>query len=383
MTMIYLNNAATSWPKPPAVAKAMARAVTALPGAAHRGGLEDFDVLDAVRQRLAALMGASAGERVALGANATWGLNLALFGLNLKAGARVLTTVAEHNSVLRPLFALARQRGIQVTYLPVDKGGRVRPEAWADALERLRPQLCVLTHASNVTGAVNDISALARMAHTRGALLLLDMSQSLGWLDCSLDDWGVDMAAFTGHKYLLGPQGTGGLYLRPGLELTPHLVGGTGIHSDLDTMPPQMPLHLEAGTSNEPSYHGLLAALDWAAQNPMSDMRETTLDMLGQLKRELAALGAHIVAADWPCTPVLSFTLDGYPADALGATLLDSYGIIVRTGLHCAPKIFPSLGIDPRLGTVRVSLSRFSTRADIAALTEALREIVAAGPEWL
>jgi selenocysteine lyase/cysteine desulfurase len=382
-TMVYLNNAATSWPKAPSVAAAMAEAASNLPGAANRGGLEDFDVLDAVRRRLARVMGVQDHDRIALGANATWGLNAAIFGLDLQAGDRVLATTAEHNSVLRPLFALSQDRGIVVEYLPTDGVGRVDPQAWADAMARLRPRLGVVTHASNVTGAANDIAALAALAHARGALLLLDMSQSLGWLDCALDAWGVDMAAFTGHKYLLGPQGTGGLYLRPGLELRPHLVGGTGIHSDRDTMPPQMPLHLEAGTNNEPGYHGLLAALDWAKGNPLERPRAATGELLSQLKSGLTALGARVIDPGAPSTPVLSFTLEGYAPDLVGAALAESYHILARTGLHCAPKIFSSLNVDPQHGSIRVSLSRFSTQADKDALLDALAEIVAAGPEWL
>jgi selenocysteine lyase/cysteine desulfurase len=381
--MIYLNNAATSWPKAPTVAEAMAGAASHVPGAAHRGGLEDFDVFDAARRRLARVMGVRDHDRIALGANATWGLNAAIFGLDLQAGDCVLTTTAEHNSVLRPLFVLFESRGVAIEYLPTDAVGRVELQAWGDAMARLRPRLGVVTHASNVTGAANDVAALVAAAHAQGALLLLDLSQSLGWLDCELDAWEVDLAAFTGHKYLLGPQGTGGLYVRPDLELRPHMVGGTGIHSDQNTMPPQMPLHLEAGTNNEPGYHGLLAALDWAADNPVASARLATNELLDRLKSDLAALGARVIDPGTPNTPVLSFTLEGYVPDLVGAALAESYGVLVRTGLHCAPRIFSDLGIDPKLGSVRVSLSRFTTEADISALMEALAEIVAAGAEWL
>jgi selenocysteine lyase/cysteine desulfurase len=383
MTMIYLNNAATSWPKAPTVAQATAAALTNLPGAANRGGLDDFDVLDTVRRRLAQLMGVRDHSRIALGANATWGLNAAIFGLELRAGDRVLTTTAEHNSVLRPLFALTQSQGVEVEYLPTNNVGRIDVQTWADALARLRPRLAVVTHAANVTGAVNDIAALATAAHAQGTLLLVDMAQSLGWLDCAIEDWGVDLAAFTGHKYLLGPQGTGGLYLRPDLELQPHLVGGTGIHSDLDTMPAQMPMHLEAGTNNEPGYHGLLAALEWAADNPLAPTRAATARLMDRLKGGLTSLGTQVVDPGAPSTPVLSFTLAGYAPDLLGATLTKSYDILVRTGLHCAPRIFSDLNIDPNLGSVRVSLSRFSTQDDIDALLDALAQIVAVGPEWL
>jgi selenocysteine lyase/cysteine desulfurase len=404
MSMIYFNNAATSYPKAPGVAEAVAGALSRLPGAANRGGIEDFDVLAAVRDELAALLGVSRAEQIGLGANATWGLNSAIHGLGLGAGDRVLTTAAEHNSVLRPLFALSRGSGQTIEYLPTDRLGRVRLDDWQAALERVKPRLCVVTHASNVTGALNDIAGLAELAHRYGSLLLVDIAQSIGNFDIRLEEWGVDLAAFTGHKYLLGPQGTGGLYVRPGLELSPLLTGGTGIHSDLDTMPPTMPLHIEAGTNNEPGFYGLLAALRWSRENGLGDLGDsgglgglsslggsgglgdlgglggsTSLETTALLKDSLRSIGAHVIDALEPCTPVVSFTVDGFSPAYLGDTLLDNYDIIVRTGLHCAPRIFACLGVDPKQGTVRASLSRFTTVAEVDELVQALREIIAAG----
>ena len=205
---IYLNNAATSWPKPDCVAGAMAEALENLPGDAGRGGIRDFHIFDQVRKELADLMGIGCPERIALGSNSTWGLNQAVFGFSLEPGDKVLTTKAEHNAVLRPLYRLEKQ-GIQVIYLDVDETGRMEPEMWKKALEKYRPRLCALIHASNVTGAVNDAETLTAMAKAAGAAMLLDISQSLGWIPVKLEKWGVDMAAFTGHKYLLGPQGPG------------------------------------------------------------------------------------------------------------------------------------------------------------------------------
>ncbi|MDR1713586.1 MAG: aminotransferase class V-fold PLP-dependent enzyme [Coriobacteriales bacterium] len=376
---IYLNNAATSWPKPPEVARATSAALDQLPGAANRGGIADFDVFAALRQELATLLGVDDPARIALGANATWGLNLAIFGCGLKAGDKVLSTNAEHNSVLRPLHILSSEHGIKLHYLDCDSCGRIPLASWQQALDELHPRLAVFTHASNVTGAVNDVKALTAAAHQAGAIVLLDMAQSLGWLDAiRLADWGVDMAAFTGHKYLLGPQGTGGLYLRPGLELQPHLVGGTGIRSDLDTMPPEMPLHLEAGTGNEPGAWGLLAALRWATEHPLCAQRQRIEAELSWLKQQLTALSPslHLIDPGSPATPVLSMTIDGLVPDDVGGLLLDSYDIIVRTGLHCAPLIYSSLGVDARLGTVRISLSRFTSHQQLLTLLEALDDVI-------
>lgn len=232
---IYLNNGATSWPKPPEVAEAVAEALRSMPGEANRGGVADFDVFAEVRKELAELMGISCPSQIALGPNSTWGLNQAIFGYPLEPGDAVLSTRAEHNAVLRPLRVL-EQKGIRVRKLPVDAVGRVSVSQWKQALEAAHPRLCILNHASNVTGAVNDVPALAGAAKEAGADFLLDVSQTLGCIPVELEQWKVDMAAFTGHKYLLGPQGTGGIYVREGLELTPHMVGGTGVMSDLKEM---------------------------------------------------------------------------------------------------------------------------------------------------
>ena len=364
---VYLNNAATSWPKPDCVALAVSQALRSLPGDAGRGGIREFDVFDQVRKKLSALLGVSSPERIALGSNSTWGLNQAVFGFPLEPGDRVLTTKAEHNAVLRPLYRLEKE-GIQVIYLDVDKTGRIEPEEWKTAVRKYRPRLCVLIHASNVTGAVNDAETLTAMAKDVGAAMLLDISQSLGWISVEMEKWGADMAAFTGHKYLLGPQGTGGLYVRPGLTLDPYVLGGTGVKSNLKEMPEEMPLHLEAGTGNEPSYHGLLAALQWAEENPLD--REKTEEILRYLKKGLRDLGCRVIQPEPPVTPVLSFTIPGWHPGEAGDILSGSYDIICRTGLHCSPRIMENLGTPQ--GTIRLSLSRFTKRSDADRVLEAV-----------
>lgn len=368
---IYLNNAATSWPKPSCVAEAMAKAVCRMPGAANRGGIQDFDVFDAVRKELAECMGISGPEQIALGCNSTWGLNQAIFGFALKAGDVVLTTKAEHNAVLRPLYRLEKQ-GIKVVFLDVDKTGRVREEDWDQALKKWKPKLCILIHASNVTGAVNDVPVLTALAKKNHAAMLLDISQTLGWIPVKLEEWGVDMAAFTGHKYLLGPQGTGGLYVRAGLSLKPYLLGGTGVQSDRKEMPEEMPLHLEAGTGNEPSYYGLLTALRWTREHPLE--REKTDDLVRYLKEGLEKLGCYVIAPEGTVTPVVSFVVPGQTSSEVGDILTGSYDIICRTGLHCAPDIMPDLGIQG--GTVRLSLSRFTTKEEVDQVLAAVEDIV-------
>ena len=371
---IYMNNAATSWPKPAVAAEAMAQAVLALPGAANRGGIQDFDVFAEVRKELAGLMGISCPEQIALGCNSTWGLNQGIFGYPLTAGDVVLTTTAEHNAVLRPLYRL-EEKGVQVHKVRVDTCGRVSPEAWKSALKLYRPRLCVLIHASNVTGAVNDVPVLTKLAKEYGADVLLDVSQTLGCVPVKLEEWGVDMAAFTGHKYLLGPQGTGGLYVRPGLKLRSYIVGGTGVKSDLRDMPEEMPLHLEAGTGNEPSYHGLLAALRWSAEHPLDE--KGLHDLVRQLSGGLQRLGCKVIAPEGLVTPVVSFVIPGISSADAVDILMDSYDIICRVGLHCAPEIMEDLQMPG--GTIRFSLSRFTTADEVEQVLGAVRDIMESG----
>ena len=368
---IYLNNAATSWPKPGCVAEAVSKALASRPGHAGRGGVEDFDVFSEARNKIAGVIGVRTPGQIALGPNSTWALNLGIFGYRFRKGDAALTTKAEHNSVLRPLYALEQRGLINVIYLDTDRTGRIPLEEWESALARYSPRLALFTHASNVTGAVNDAESLIKAAKAAGADVLMDASQTCGWEDIEADNWGADMVAFTGHKYLLGPQGTGGLYVRPGLVLDPHLVGGTGIHSDLETMPEDMPAHLEAGTGNEPSFCGLLAALEWAERNP-PDKAETG-EMLAALRRGLSDAGADVVEPEGACMPVVSFGIAGKTPSEVGFILNESYGIICRAGMQCAPKLFGCLGRPG--GTVRLSVSRFTTMDEIETAIGAVRDI--------
>lgn len=371
---IYMNNAATSWPKPPEVAEAVASSLNAIPGEANRGGVTDFDVFQEVRTELARLMGISCPSQIALGPNSTWGLNQAIFGYPLKPGDVVLSTKAEHNAVLRPLWVL-EQKGVTVIKVPVDRVGRVSASDWKEALLAHRPKLCILTHASNVTGAVNDIETLAREAKEAGADVLLDVSQTLGCVPVQLSQWGVDLAAFTGHKYLLGPQGTGGVYVREGLYLHPHMVGGTGVKSDLKEMPEEMPLHLEAGTGNEPSYHGLLAALRWSREHPMD--QEALRACTRRLTEGVTKLGCQVILPEEPSTPVVSFGIPGITSSEAADILTGSYDIILRSGLHCAPEIMEEIGM--KGGTLRLSLSRFTTEEEVEQVLLAVRDLVESG----
>lgn len=206
--------------------------------------------------------------------------------------------------------------------------------------------------------------------------MLLDASQSLGVIPVLPQKWDVDMAAFTGHKYLLGPQGTGGLYVREGLELRPILTGGTGIHSDEDEMPREMPLHLEAGTGNEPSFLGLQSALEWSSAYPL-DPNRLNANVLA-LEQGLLRMGLQVIQVEGERTPVLAFTGGPLSPEDWGDVLAGGYDIVCRTGLHCAPRILPALGF-PAAGSVRLSLSRFTTEKEIGAVLSAFEEILSDG----
>ncbi|MDF2571295.1 MAG: csd [Sporomusa sp.] len=373
MKPVYFNNAATSWPKKGQVGGTVAAYIDGLPCHAGRSGFSGWDISGQCRNLLASLFQVKNPNQIVLSPNATYALNIALHGMHWQPGAAVVTTAAEHNSVLRPLHYLSKTKGISVHLVSVDKMGRVNLAEWEAAMMEYKPQLAVFTHASNVTGAVNDVAQLGKIAKQAGAITLLDASQSLGVVPVLPEIWGIDMVAFTGHKYLLGPTGTGGLYIAPELDLEPVWVGGTGIQSDLDEMPSNMPVRFEAGTPNDPAFAGLAAAVTWAATHTI-DSAELQCKT-ERLTAGLAAAGADVILIDPPRTPVVSFTLRDWAVEDVGEVLYKSFGIICRTGLHCAPRIHYYLGSHPA-GTVRFSLSRFTTDEEIDYCLKAVGKLI-------
>ncbi|WP_371380655.1 aminotransferase class V-fold PLP-dependent enzyme [Sporomusa aerivorans] len=370
MEPVYFNNAATSWPKAPQVGETVAACINGLPHHAGRAGFSGPDVPGKCRSLLADLLQVKFSERIVFCPNATHALNIALQGFGWRKGGAIVTSVAEHNSVLRPLYYLAKTRRLSVYKVPVDKEGRIIPAEWQAAIGKYKPQLAVFTHASNVTGAINDAALLAGMAKAAGAATLLDASQTLGLVPVLPEHWGIDLLAFTGHKYLLGPTGTGGLYIAPGTELNPVWVGGTGIQSDLDEMPALLPVRFEAGTPNDAAFAGLAAALAWSGENPLDNV-DGMQGKIDRLAAGLTALGADIIDVRSPRTPVISCTLKHWTVEDAGEALHKSFGIICRAGLHCAPQIHSFLGMAPR-GTIRFSLSRFTTDTEVDYCLEAI-----------
>ncbi|HEY3423638.1 MAG TPA: aminotransferase class V-fold PLP-dependent enzyme [Negativicutes bacterium] len=373
MDTVYMNNAATSWPKAPEVGQVVCQRLAAVPHHAGRAGFSAVDVTGDCRQLLAKLFAIPDSNQIVLCANATYALNIALHGFPWKEGATVITTTAEHNSVLRPLHYLRKHRNIKVEFIPVDQQGRMMPERWLAAIRKFEPQLAIFTHASNVTGAINDAEVLGNLARQAGVATLLDASQTAGFVDVLPETWGIDMAVFTGHKYLLGPPGTGGLYVSPAIRLEPVWVGGTGVQSDLAEMPEAMPTRFEAGTPNDPALGGLAHALAWQQEFPCN--KSAVLQQLERLAAGLLEAGVSIIDVSAPRTPVLSFTARDWELEEIGEILQKSFGIICRTGLHCAPIVHQQIGTAPQ-GSIRLSISRFTTAAEIDYCIAAIKLII-------
>ncbi|MCH1982576.1 aminotransferase class V-fold PLP-dependent enzyme [Ruminococcus sp. OA3] len=371
--MIYLNNAATSWPKAEGLSGYMKEVFQNLPGHGNRATLTDHVAERTCRNYLAELLKVRDEACIVYASCATHALNMGLLGFPWRDGDIVLTTAAEHNAVLRPLYFLQKQGKLRYHVMPVDRSGRLTQDTLAQFLKEYRPRMVILTHGSNVTGAVNDAAGLTALAKEYGCTVFLDASQTVGLYPVEPEIWGIDMVALTGHKYLLGPQGTGALYVSGNTELTPVLTGGTGIRSDEDEMPDEMPIHLEAGTQNEQSLSGLAFSIGWAREHPMNLKR--TLGYIRRLEKVLRVLGCHVAEVEDMRTPVLTFASNSLEAEDIGDMLAGGFDIICRTGLHCAPLIFPAIGM-PKTGSVRFSLSRFTTEEEIAETEEALKAVL-------
>ncbi|MFZ5827488.1 MAG: aminotransferase class V-fold PLP-dependent enzyme [Bacillota bacterium] len=377
--MIYLDNAATSWPKPPAVKRAVLEALDEAgnPGrSGHALALASARRVLAAREALAQLLGAPDPARIALTANATGALNLAITGL-LRPGDRVVTTAVEHNSVMRPLRALQHQ-GVELEVVRCSPDGRVDPADVARAL-RKKTRLLVATHASNVLGAIQPVNELGRLAREAGTLFLVDASQTAGALEIDLASLPVDLLAFTGHKALLGPQGTGGLYLREGLELEPLTRGGTGSASELEEQPEFAPDRYESGTPNVPGLAGLAAAAEYLVAHGVAAVRTREVALTERFLaglREIPGVVVYGPAEATARTGLVSLNLRGVSSSMLSQALEEGFGVLTRAGLHCAPAAHRTAGTYPD-GSVRFSFGAASTSADVDGALEALRTLAA------
>ena len=379
--MIYLDNAATTLQKPPEVGQAMLAALQTAgnPGrGAHEPTLHAARLVYGAREALAELFHAESPACIAFAANATQALNTALCGL-LAPGDHVLTTVCEHNSVLRPLYRL-RAQGVQVEFVGVDAQGNLRYEQFA---QRLRPntKAIVVTHASNVTGCVTDLVRVSAFAKAHGLLMIVDAAQTAGARPIDVQELGLDVLCFTGHKALLGPQGTGGLYVRPGLRVAPLVVGGSGVHSFAEAHPSEMPTALEAGTLNVPGLAGLEAGVRWLLKQGVEALcaKETALARL--FYENIQGIPGVVVYGGCPAgphAPIVSLNLAGEDSARVADALWEEYGICVRAGAHCAPLMHKVLGTVEQ-GTVRFSFSHQNTEKEALAAAAALRALAEEG----
>jgi len=372
----YLDNAATSWPKPDAVIAAWNDAAIRVGATAGRAAYREAAEADAIRHRTRAaaarLLGGVDPHRVVLPGGCTLALNMAIHGL-VKPGDHVIATAADHNATLRPLCWLERAGAISLSILPCDGFGRVDPAGVAAAW-RPATRFVALSHASNVTGVLQDMSAITALAHDRGGLVVLDAAQSLGQIPCDLPGFGADVLAAPAHKWLLGTSGAAILWCRDGIEPAPLVQGGTGSASDSADMPECFFDRLEAGTPDVPGLAALGAAAAWIEERGVAavgdDCRRLANDAAAKL-RECRGVAVQSVADG---SPIVSFTVEGYaPADV--ATVLETAaGVQVRSGFHCAALIHEHLGTRHD-GTVRASFGPFNTDDDVAALVAAVSEL--------
>ena len=349
--MIYLDNAATTLHKPPQVMDAVVRAMTAMGNAArgaHGGALEASRTVYNTRVKLARLFGCPRPDHVIFTANSTEALNIAISGL-IRPGDHVVTTDCEHNSVLRPLYRL-EERGAVLDIAPADRLGRVACED-LEALLRPDTRAVVCTHASNLTGNVLDIARIGEMARRRGALLIVDASQTAGALPIDMEAMGVDVLCFTGHKGLMGPQGTGGLCVRPGVEIEPWKVGGSGVHSYDRRQPREYPTRLEAGTLNGHGIAGLSAALDFLQEVGVEAIEAKECALMDRFYQAVSAMDGVTVYGDFSQarrSAIVALNIRDYDSAAVSDELSETYGIATRPGAHCAPRMHRALGTTDR-----------------------------------
>lgn len=381
---IYLDHAATSWPKPESVYRAVDAYLRDCGAPAGRGTYREAEdvgrLVATARRRVAELIGAGESNRILFTANGTDSLNLALHGF-LGAGQHVVTTQAEHNSVLRPLRFLEKYGAVQVSRVACDGQGLVDPAAIHGAI-RSNTTLIAILHASNVTGAIQPVEEIGRIARERGIALLVDAAQSLGHLPLDVARLGVSLLAAPGHKGLLGPLGTGILYLAPGLEsrLRPVRQGGTGTRSEEDEQPESLPDKFESGNHNVPGIVGLAAGMEFVLARGIDRIREHERELTEQLLEQLAELPGvriHGPSDSQRQVGVVSVTVPGHDPQELAMLLDVTARVQTRAGFHCAPQIHAALGTSGGGGTLRLSVGTFTTADEITAATRALMELMA------
>jgi cysteine desulfurase family protein len=379
---VYLDNAATTFPKPPEVIQFMCDFYATRGVNPGRTGfdlaLEAEDTLLESRQALTDFFGGADRNRLVFSLNVTDALNL-LIGSVLKPGDHAITTCLEHNSVLRPMYQHKAQ-GVDVDFVPFDRDGFVSP---SDIEARIRPQtkLVVMNHGSNVIGTVQPVAEVGEICRRRGVLFAVDAAQTAGLVDIDVAEMKIDVLCFTGHKSLFGPTGTGGMYMAEHVDIMPCRSGGTGVKSALKTQPRDYPWRFEFGTLNTMGIAGLLAGQRWiAARGGVGALLEEEMVHARRLRDALTEIEGVILYCDdmdRDHLPVFVFNIEGLPADQAGQLLDVEHNIITRTGLHCAPQVHEGIGTAEIDGTVRFSVGAFTTAEDIDRAIAAVDDIAA------
>lgn len=374
--MIYLDHAATSFPKPPEVIDAVTRALETFgsPGrGAHAAMMTAARTVHRARAAVADVLGGRA-DRVVFTHNATYAINMALEGL-LLPGDHVIATDLDHNAVLRPLYRL-RERGVECSFLEADAEGRVDPHA-LDHLRRPNTRAVVTTHASNVLGTLLDIDVIAQFCRAHDLWFILDAAQTAGTIPIDIEAMHIDVLCFTGHKGLLGPQGTGGLIVRDrALPMRPFAVGGSGFMSFSETMPPDLPARMEAGTQNAHGLAGLAAGIDYLKRHGIERLNERSLRLADRFRDAMTDIpGIRLYGdATRPHVPIVALNIGDIDAGAVADALDRTYGICVRAGAHCAPRVHRALGTEHQ-GAVRFSFGHTNTDDDVDRAVHAMREL--------
>lgn len=373
LKVTYLNNAATSWPKPKVVYNGIKTCLCNPPDESLRSNLSsrNDDLLSNTRSILAKFISAPNSDRIFFTYNATYAINQVLFGLDYKKNDLVISSVQEHNAVLRPVLALRKRYGVKLELLPINEFGLIDINK-ALKLIALKPKVVILSHASNVTGTIQPIAEIFKAAKDVGAITILDAAQTIGIIPFDVKNYFADAIIFTGHKYLLGPTGIAGAYISDNINPSTLLVGGSGILSESETMPELYPTKFEPGTHNFVGVAGLNASIKWLKDNwdPLKAFK--WYDEILNLLRCYPVI--IINESPLETTPVVSFKIKDWSISDISYILQSSYNIICRSGLHCAPLIHRFLKTGSA-GCIRLSPSQFTKSIDIARLSRALDKI--------
>lgn len=376
--MIYLDNAATTQKKPPQVLEAVVQALQSMGNSSrgtHGGALKSARSVFSARMNLAKLFNAPGPEQVVFTANATEALNIAISGL-FEKGDHVITTALEHNSVLRPLFRLEDKGIIALSVVPADKLGCVD---YDDFSRLIRPETkaIVCTHASNLTGNALDLYKIGEIAHKNGLLLVVDSSQSAGVLPIDMEAMHISVLCFTGHKGLMGPQGTGGLCVAKDVQIRPFKVGGSGVQSYSRTHPEEMPTRLEAGTLNGHGIAGLGAGVEFLLETGISAIHAREVALAKRFYegvKEIPGITLYGDFSHWNRTAVVTLNIGDYDSGEVSDALWEDYEIATRPGAHCAPLMHQALGTVEQ-GAVRFSFSWFNTEEEVDTAINAIKEL--------